>query len=85
MWEWQMLPDEEMVKWIFTDSEGNQHKVNNFKGFCSEHKLDDGRMYDTYSGKRKTHKGWKASRLYGVEGRKNPKDFGRNLPPPARS
>jgi hypothetical protein len=85
VWEWKEPPEDELVKWIFTDPEGNEHRVNNFKGFCTEHGLDDARMYNTYTGSRKTHKGWKATRLYGVEGRKNPRDFGRNLPPPARS
>ena len=84
MWKWN-APSGEMPKWIFTDENGVEHKIYNFKGFCKEHGLDDARMYDTYTGKRKSHKGWKASRIYGVEGRKNPKDFGRELPPPARS
>ena len=85
VWVWKEPPEEEQAKWIFTDPEGNQHKVNNFVGFCKEHNLDDARMYNTYTGSRKTHKGWKASRLYGIEGKKNSRDFGRNLPPPARS
>lgn len=85
VWIWKSPPEDEIVKWIFTDKEGNQHKVPNFIGFCKENNLDDGRMYDTYTGKRNHHKGWKAVRLYGVEGRKNPRDFGRELPPPARS
>lgn len=85
IWKWNAPPDEERAKWVFMDAEGNKHMVSNFVGFCKEHKLDDGRMYDTYTGKRNHHKGWKVSRLYGIEGKKNPKDFGRNLPPPARS
>lgn len=84
-WQWKSPPDNEIVKWIFIDAEGNEHRVPNFKGFCKENNLDDGRMYDTYTGKRKRHKGWKAVRLYGVEGKRNAKDFGRELPPPARS
>jgi hypothetical protein len=85
IWVWTAPVENEEVKWIFTDSDGKDHKVSNFNGFCKEHSLDNGRMYDTYTGKRKSHKGWKATRLYGVEGRKNPRDFGRGLPPPARS
>lgn len=84
-WRWIEPPDEQKAKWVFVDAEGNKHMVSNFVGFCKEHNLDDARMYNTYTGSRKTHKGWKATRLYGVEGRKNPRDFGRNLPPPARS
>ena len=84
-WLWDAPPENEQVKWIFTDKEGNEHRVSNFKGFCKQNDLSDGRMYDTYTGKRKSHKGWKAVRLYGIEGRKNVWDFGRNLPPPARS
>lgn len=85
VWKWNSPPEDEETKWIFIDPEGNEHRVNNFRGFCKEHGLDDGRMYNTYTGARKHHKGWKAIRLYGVEGKKNPRDFGRNLPPPARS
>lgn len=85
VWAWKQPPDDEMIKWVFIDPEGNQHRVSNFKGFCTKHGLDDGCMYNTYTGKRKHHKGWKATRLYGIEGRNNPRDFGRNLPPPARS
>ena len=85
VWVWKAPSEDEQAKWIFTDPEGNQHKVSNFVGFCKEHNLDDARMYNTYSGSRKHHKGWKATRLYGIEGKKNPRDFGRNLPPPARS
>jgi hypothetical protein len=85
MWTWIVSSEEELVKWVFTDPEGKEHRVSNFIGFCKEHKLDDARMYNTYTGSRKHHKGWKATRLYGVEGRLNPRDFGRNLPPPARS
>lgn len=85
IWKWNSPPEHDQVKWIFVDGEGSEHRVANFVGFCKEKGLDDGRMYDTYTGKRKHHKGWKATRLYGVEGRVNPKDFGRNLPPPARS
>lgn len=85
MWSWEQPKEEEMVKWVFIDKEGNEHRVSNFLKFCREHNLDDGKMYNTYTGSRNHHKGWKAVRLYGVEGRKNPRDFGRNLPPPARS
>jgi hypothetical protein len=85
MWIWESPPAEEEVKWIFIDPDGKEHRVNNFVGFCKEHGLDDANMYNTYTGKRKHHKGWKVNRLYGIEGRKNPKDFGRELPPPARS
>ncbi len=85
VWSWKSPPDEEVVKWIFTHVDGTEKRISNFIGFCKENNLDDGRMYDTYTGKRKTHKGWKATRLYGIEGRVNPRDFGRNLPPPARS
>lgn len=85
VWVWKAPSEDEQTKWVFTDPEGNQHKVSNFVGFCKEHKLDDARMYNTYTGSRKHHKGWKATRLYGVDGKKNPRDFGRNLPPPARS
>ena len=85
IWVWNEPKPEDEVKWIFVDPEGNEHKVGNFIGFCKEHNLDDARMYNTYTGSRKHHKGWKATRLYGVEGKKNAKDFGRELPPPARS
>lgn len=85
MWIWKEPKPEDEVKWIFTDPEGKEHKVNNFIGFCKEHELDDARMYNTYTGSRKHHKGWKATRLYGVEGKNNARDFGRELPPPARS
>jgi hypothetical protein len=85
VWSWKAPPEDEQIKWIFIDEEGNKHRVDKFKTFCRENNLDDARMYDTYTGKRKHHKGWKAIRLYGVEGRKNALDFGRELPPPARS
>lgn len=85
IWEWVSPPEDEICKWIFIDESNTEHRVTNFYGFCKEHNLDDARMYDTYTGKRKQHKGWKAKRLYGVEGRKNPLNFGRELPPPARS
>lgn len=84
-WNWESPPEDQITKWIFIDKDGNQHRVDNFIGFCKQNNLDDGRMYDTYTGKRNHHKGWKVIRLYGIEGRKNPRDFGRNLPPPARS
>lgn len=85
VWVWVQPPDGEIAKWIFIDKDGNEYRVNNFRGFCKEHGLDDGRMYNTYTGARKNHKGWRAIRLYGVEGKKNSRDFGRELPPPARS
>jgi hypothetical protein len=84
-WLWKSPPEEEMAKWVFYNPEGEKIKVSNFIGFCKKNNLDDARMYDTYTGKRKQHKGWKATRLYGIEGKKNPRDFGRNLGRPARS
>ena len=83
-WKWIAPPKNEMNKWIFIDPEGKEHRVSNFKGFCKENSLDDGRMYDTYTGKRKHHKKWVARRLYGVEST-GAKDFGRNDFPQARS
>ncbi len=84
-WKWVAPPDGELNRWVFTDPEGKEHLVSNFKGFCKENDLDDGRMYDTYYGKRKHHKKWKATKLYGT-GRTESfiKNFGRNYGPPAR-
>lgn len=84
-WEWVKPNDEELNRWVFVDPEGVEHMVSNFRGFCKENNLDDGRMYDTYTGKRNHHKKWKARRLHGVENAPNAKDFGRNQKPPARS
>lgn len=83
-WKWVPPSKDEMNKWIFVGPDGNEHRVSNFKGFCKENNLDDGRMYDTYTGKRKHHKKWVARRLYGVESTGS-KDFGRNDFPQARS
>jgi hypothetical protein len=47
VWVWKAPSEDEQAKWIFTDPEGNQHKVSNFVGFCKEHNLDDARMYNT--------------------------------------
>lgn len=84
-WEWVKSPDEEMNRWVFVDPEGKEHMVSNFRGFCKENGLDDGRMYDTYTGKRNHHKKWKARKLYGTGNFPNAKNFGRNDTPPARS
>lgn len=86
IWKWISPPENETPRWIFTDPEGKSHQVTNFKGFCKENLLDDGRMYDTYTGKRNHHKKWKATKLYGVESNATSiKSFGRDLGPPARS
>jgi len=84
-WIWKKPEDEPMNRWIFTDPEGIEHMVSNFKGFCKENNLDDGRMYDTYTGKRNHHKKWKARKLYGTGNNPQAKDFGRSEGPPARS
>jgi hypothetical protein len=86
-WKWVSPPKNEANRWVFVDPEGKEHMVSNFNGFCKENKLDNGRMYDTYTGKRKHHKQWIAKKLYGVETpcKSNQKDFGRNYDPPARS
>jgi len=85
---WKWLPPEngEINRWVFIDPEGKEHVVSNFKGFCVENNLDDGRMYDTYYGKRKHHKKWTARKLHGTNLTGSYiKDFGRNDGPPARS
>lgn len=84
-WKWEPAEGDQ-PRWIFTDPEGNEHQVSNFKGFCKENNLDNGRMYDTYTGKRKHHKKWTAKKLYGVESSATSRlNFGRNEEPPARS
>lgn len=84
-WEWVKSTEEEMNRWVFVDPEGKEHMVSNFRGFCKQNGLDDGRMYDTYTGKRNHHKKWTAKKLYGTGNLANAKDFGRNDKPPARS
>ena len=85
-WVWSPPEDGEVNRWIFIDPEGKEHMVSNFKGFCKENNLDDGRMYDTYNGKRKHHKKWTAKKLHGTGYTdSNIKNFGRNDGPPPRS
>lgn len=84
-WKWVKSEEEAINRWIFVDPEGKEHMVSNFKGFCKENQLDDGRMYDTYTGKRNHHKKWKAKKLYGTGNFPHSKNFGRNEGPPARS
>lgn len=84
-WVWKEPESGNINRWIFVDPEGIEHMVHNFKGFCKDNNLDDGRMYDTYTGKRKHHKKWVAKKLYGTGHSSSAKDFGRNEGPPARS
>lgn len=86
VWKWNAPTKGEAPRWIFTDPEGNIHQVSNFNGFCKQNSLDNGRMYDTYTGKRKHHKNWKATKLYGADfSEMGNKNFRKDLGPPARS
>ena len=85
-WVWNKREGSDINRWIFIDPDGFEHMVVNFKGFCKENGLDDGRMYDTYTGKRNHHKKWKAKKLFGTQSKSTgTKDFGRSEGPPARS
>lgn len=44
--------------YVLKDPEGNIHECEVLSEFCKEHKLSSGSLYMTFTGKRKSYKGW---------------------------
>lgn len=51
-------------EWEFIDPDGNTVKVNNLSQFCKRSNLQDSKMCEVNSGKRRHHKGWTSSKIF---------------------